>query len=46
MLLSDPMLATGGTIVSAIEECISRGAEVSNIRIVAVVNAGASLTSA
>ena len=37
VLLTDPMLATGGTIVAAIEECISRGAEISNIRVVAVV---------
>ena len=37
VLISDPMLATGGTIVQAIEECLSRGALVKNIRIVCVV---------
>mmetsp|Transcript_6702 Transcript_6702/g.24824 ORF Transcript_6702/g.24824 Transcript_6702/m.24824 type:complete len:293 (-) Transcript_6702:1386-2264(-) len=37
ILITDPMLATGGTIIQAIEECIKRGAKNSNIRIIAVV---------
>ena len=44
MLISDPMLATGGTIDKAIEECVSRGAEVKNIRIVCVVACPTSLS--
>ena len=34
VLLVDPMLATGGTMHAAVEECISRGALVKNIRCV------------
>ena len=44
VLISDPMLATGGTIDKAIEECVSRGAEVKNIRIVCVVACPTSLS--
>ena len=37
LLISDPMLATGGTIVAAIDECVARGASVKSIRVVCVV---------
>lgn len=37
VLISDPMLATGGTMEKAIDECVARGAKVSNIRVVCVV---------
>ncbi|KAG2429517.1 hypothetical protein HXX76_010752 [Chlamydomonas incerta] len=36
-LITDPMLATGGTIVQVIEDIVSRGARAENIRVVAVV---------
>ncbi|MEB3829989.1 uracil phosphoribosyltransferase [Phormidium sp. CCY1219] len=39
VLLSDPMLATGGTIKMAMEELVKRGADPANIRIIAVVAA-------
>ncbi|KAJ7551210.1 hypothetical protein O6H91_06G004600 [Diphasiastrum complanatum] len=39
ILVADPMLATGGTIVAAIEELTSRGADVKNLRVVAAVAA-------
>ena len=38
------MLATGGTIVQAIDECIARGANVKNIRIVCAVTCPPALT--
>jgi uracil phosphoribosyltransferase len=44
ILISDPMLATGGTMVQAINECVARGADVSNIRIVCVVTCPPALT--
>ena len=44
ILISDPMLATGGTMVQAIDECVARGADVSNIRIVCVVTCPPALT--
>ena len=44
VLISDPMLATGGTMVQAIEACIERGAKVGNIRIVSVVTCPPALT--
>ncbi|GAQ92581.1 uracil phosphoribosyltransferase [Klebsormidium nitens] len=37
ILLADPMLATGGTIVAAIEELRSRGADVRLMRVVSAV---------
>lgn len=37
VLITDPMLATGGTIVQVIDDIISRGAKAENIRVVAVV---------
>lgn len=39
VLVADPMLATGGTIVAALEELTKRGADVSLIRVVAAVAA-------
>ncbi|KAG2498650.1 hypothetical protein HYH03_003396 [Edaphochlamys debaryana] len=36
-LITDPMLATGGTIVQVIEDIVSRGGKAENIRVVAVV---------
>jgi uracil phosphoribosyltransferase len=45
VLISDPMLATGGTIVAAVEEIISRGAEAKNIRIICVVASPVALTA-
>lgn len=45
VLISDPMLATGGTIVAAVEEIISRGAQAKNIRIICVVACPVSLTA-
>lgn len=37
LLLLDPMLATGGTIMAAMEEVTKRGIDPNNIRIVAIV---------
>jgi len=39
ILVSDPMLATGGTMVAVIQDIVSRGANPANIRIVATVAA-------
>jgi uracil phosphoribosyltransferase len=39
VLITDPMLATGGSMVAALEEVIKRGVDPANIRIVAVVAA-------
>ncbi|NJN49242.1 MAG: uracil phosphoribosyltransferase [Alkalinema sp. RL_2_19] len=39
VLITDPMLATGGSMVAALEEVIRRGVDPANIRIVAVVAA-------
>eukprot|EP00270_Netrium_digitus_P016494 TRINITY_DN5929_c0_g1_i2.p1 TRINITY_DN5929_c0_g1~~TRINITY_DN5929_c0_g1_i2.p1 ORF type:complete len:303 (+),score=52.06 TRINITY_DN5929_c0_g1_i2:142-1050(+) len=39
VLIVDPMLATGGTIMAAMEEITSRGADMSSIRIVSAVAA-------
>ncbi|KXZ48543.1 hypothetical protein GPECTOR_27g714 [Gonium pectorale] len=36
-LITDPMLATGGTIVQVIEDIVARGGRPENIRVVAVV---------
>ena len=44
ILVSDPMLATGGTIVAAIDEMVSRGASPKNIRIICVVASPVALT--
>ena len=44
VLISDPMLATGGTMEKAINECIARGAKVGNIRVVSVVACPPALT--
>ena len=44
ILITDPMLATGGTMVQAIDECVARGADVRNIRIVCVVTCPPALT--
>ena len=44
ILISDPMLATGGTMVKAIDECVARGADVKNIRVVCVVTCPPALT--
>ena len=38
------MIATGGTLIQAIEECIKRGAKNSNIRVACVVAAPPALT--
>lgn len=37
VLITDPMLATGGSIIAALEEIVKRGADPTMIRIVAVV---------
>ena len=37
ILISEPMLATGGTMMSAMTDLTDRGAQVENIRIVAIV---------
>lgn len=39
ILITDPMLATGGTMMQALQEVVSRGADPANIRVVAVVAA-------
>jgi len=39
VLVSDPMLATGGTIVACLDELVSRGADPNLLRIVSVVAA-------
>eukprot|EP00850_Spirogloea_muscicola_P012129 SM000077S21603 [mRNA] locus=s77:431609:434464:- [translate_table: standard] len=39
VLIADPMLATGGTIVAAIEEVVRRGADVKLMRVVSAVAA-------
>lgn len=39
VLIADPMLATGGTMMQALQEIVSRGADPANIRVVAVVAA-------
>eukprot|EP00879_Flechtneria_rotunda_P005568 GHRR01005862.1.p1 GENE.GHRR01005862.1~~GHRR01005862.1.p1 ORF type:complete len:264 (+),score=70.46 GHRR01005862.1:750-1541(+) len=39
LLIADPMLATGGTMMQALQEIVSRGADPANIRIVSVVAA-------
>lgn len=39
VLVADPMLATGGTIVAALEELTSRGVDVELIRVIAAVAA-------
>jgi uracil phosphoribosyltransferase len=37
VLISDPMLATGGTIMAAMQELVSRGVDPSYVRIISVV---------
>jgi uracil phosphoribosyltransferase len=37
IIIAEPMLATGGTIMQAMSELVSRGAEPSNIRIISIV---------
>jgi uracil phosphoribosyltransferase len=44
ILISDPMLATGGTIVCAVEDCIKNGADVKNIRVMCCVASPPALT--
>jgi len=39
IIVCDPMLATGGTMLAAMEEITSRGASPSNIRIICIVTA-------
>ncbi|GBF97658.1 uracil phosphoribosyltransferase [Raphidocelis subcapitata] len=39
ILITDPMLATGGTMLQVIEDIVARGADPANIRIVCVVAA-------
>lgn len=39
ILVCDPMLATGGTMMQCLQEIVSRGADPANIRVVAVVAA-------
>ncbi len=39
VLITDPMLATGGSMMAALEEIVKRGVDPANIRIVAVVAA-------
>lgn len=39
ILITDPMLATGGTMMQALQEIVSRGADPANIRVIAVVAA-------
>jgi uracil phosphoribosyltransferase len=43
VLITDPMLATGGSMLAALQELTSRGVDPANIRIVAVVAAHAAL---
>ncbi|MGI0494789.1 uracil phosphoribosyltransferase [Alkalinema pantanalense CENA528] len=43
VLITDPMLATGGTTTMALDELTSRGVDPTNVRIVAVVAAHAAL---
>lgn len=44
ILVADPMLATGGSLCYALDEILSRGAVVQNIRVVCVVAAPPALT--
>jgi len=44
ILVSDPMLATGGTMVYALDELVARGADPSMIRVVALVCAPPALS--
>jgi uracil phosphoribosyltransferase len=37
IIIAEPMLATGGTIMQAMSELVSRGADPSNIRIISIV---------
>ena len=39
ILVADPMLATGGTMLQVLADIVARGADTSNIRVVAVVAA-------
>lgn len=39
VLLTDPMIATGGTLAKAIDLCVERGADPDDIRVLAVVAA-------
>eukprot|EP00877_Chromochloris_zofingiensis_P010572 jgi/Chrzof1/5769/Cz16g15060.t1 len=39
ILITDPMLATGGTMMQVLDDLLQRGANPSNIRVVAVVAA-------
>ena len=42
-MIVDPMLATGGSMISAIDECISRGADPTMIRVVCAITCPAAL---
>lgn len=44
VLITDPMLATGGTMLQVLADVVARGASPSNIRVVAVVAAPPALT--
>jgi len=44
IIVSDPMLATGGTMVACLKELLERGAQATNIRIVCVVAAPPALS--
>ena len=44
VLISDPMLATGGTIVRAVQDVLDKGADVKNVRVMCCVAAPPALT--
>lgn len=44
VLISDPMLATGGTIVRAVRDVLDKGADVKNVRVMCCVAAPPALT--
>ncbi|KAK3253557.1 hypothetical protein CYMTET_37198 [Cymbomonas tetramitiformis] len=44
IIVSDPMLATGGTMIACLKDLVSRGASVQNIRVISIVAAPPALT--
>ena len=44
IVVSDPMLATGGTLCAALDEIVDRGADPANIRVVGLVAAPPALS--
>ena len=44
VLICDPMVATGGSLIAAVEECLRRGATLEYMRVVCVVCAPPALT--